>query len=317
MRHALFAASLLFLGTQHAAANPQATPPAATAKPSAPTAKTEGSKAPNATPTGGHTATKAAPPPAAHAAADAKAAKAPAAAEAAPTSSTGPSTPAAPTTSAALSTPVAPNNSAEVKAGPTAPATSPAASDKPTKNPAVLKALGPNGGFAPERPTLAPPGGAKLAALLAPTAPEALSQHTKLVKGTYQCKGTTLQNGTMQATAGSLTFAPHLGGLWLKAAYKETGKIPYAYEAFVTYDAVSQSWHRLLVDNRGGQEATTTNAVSQASLAVWTGIGRDKNGVYGVRHSETMDTKQAIVVDEVSRDAGKTWIKTTELNCKR
>jgi hypothetical protein len=151
-------------------------------------------------------------------------------------------------------------------------------------------------------------------------APSELADLADHWRGPFSCSGTSA-GAELQGTR---TQTLELDRWWIRtAAVDRVGKDVLESAEFVSYDAVAKRWQRIVIDNAGASEVTTsTGATDHDLVTVFTG----ERGGTKLRHTQrklradrdpdgTVRVKDYEVSDETSRD-GKTWTTTRELHCK-
>lgn len=210
-----------------------------------------------------------------------------------------PAKPAAPAAAPAAAKPAPAAAPAAAKAAPAAakPAAAPVA---PKADPVAAKAE-------PAKPA-APPA--------MPTAPTEVAAMAKTA-GNLRCTGLGFSPmGEMKMVA-TVKNKLDLDKWWLHTSFAETGGTKFKFEAFTTYDAASKKWTRVMVDNFGSHEVSTSDGVKDNKI-VWEGTTKSAMGTMAGRHHEDMtNPKETKMWGEYSMDKGKTYMKAYEMTCKR
>ena len=205
---------------------------------------------------------------------------------------------------AAKTDPKAPAAPAAAKqaAPPAAAAAKPAAaSAAAAKQPAAAPTAAP---VAPPQPMAMPSAPAEVAALAK-------------AAGNWRCTGVGFSPaGEMKMTA-TIKNKLDIDKWWVRTNFAETGGSKFKFEAFTTYDTASKKWTRVMVDNMGNHEVSTSEGAKDGKIT-WTGASTGSMGTMAGRHYEdSTNPKELKMWGEYSFDKGKTFQKAYEVTCKR
>ena len=200
---------------------------------------------------------------------------------------------------------------------PTAPA--PAAKTAPAVTggaPAPVKpATPPVAPKADRMPAAEPAKPAKPVAPPAPPAPPAEVAAMAKTAGNWRCTGVAMgPAGEMKMTA-TVKNKLDLDKWWVHTSLAETGGGKFKFEAYTTFDG--KKWHRVMVDNMGSQEVSTSDGVKDGKIQ-WDSTSRSSMGSMPGRHFEdSTNPKELKMWGEYSMDKGKTYLKAYDVTCKR
>jgi type IV secretory pathway VirB10-like protein len=210
------------------------------------------------------------------------------------------------------------------KADPKAPAAAPAAAAKqapaatpaakPAPAPAAAKPAAPAAAAKLPAPTAAPVAPPQPPAM--PSAPAEVAAMAKAA-GNWRCTGVGFSPaGEMKMTA-TIKNKLDVDKWWVRTNFAETGGSKFKFEAFTTYDTASKKWTRVMVDNMGNHEVSTSEGAKDGKLT-WTGASTGSMGTMPGRHYEdSTNPKELKMWGEYSFDKGKTFQKAYEVTCKR
>ena len=153
-----------------------------------------------------------------------------------------------------------------------------------------------------------------------PKAPQELADMAKQMAGSWKCTGQAMAGPTgMADTKGSITHKLDLDKWWIQSNLSATiGKESFKFTSFTSYDATAKKWHRLGVNNLGGEQSEESAGMTDGKI-VWEGSGRMMGMTPKIRDTEEMakDGKSVHVTGEMSTDGGKTWTKGHDVTCKK
>ena len=146
----------------------------------------------------------------------------------------------------------------------------------------------------------------------------------KAMGGSWKCDGTAPgMDGKDLKFVGTMTSKSDLDGFWVHDSFAGNmgeGKtaMKYKFEMFATYDTNMKKWRSVMVDNWGGQmigmgdEAKDGKSEMAAESMDAMGKGMMKD------HVDASDMKKGVHMwGEGSHDAGKTWMKSYDMVCKK
>lgn len=153
-------------------------------------------------------------------------------------------------------------------------------------------------------------------------APTELADMAKGMTGTYKCKGQAL--GHDMKTMVDMTGTMKAGKLenenwWIHDVFDATmGKDKFHFDSYVTYDASSKKWHRVMVETGGGYGVGDSAGMTGGKLD-WELAYHGMMGESMFRdHLDASDPKAGVKAwGENSMDKGKTWTKIYEQTCKK
>lgn len=154
-----------------------------------------------------------------------------------------------------------------------------------------------------------------------PKPPQELADMAKSMSGTWKCTGKALGEDmkTMQDMKGTAKPKLAMNGYWLQLSYEaKMGKMPYRFESYITVDAASHQWRRVMVDGFGGQSVGTSTGPKDNKMD-WNLESTGPMGASMFRdHEDWSDLKAGYKTwGEMSMDKGKTWVKVYEQICKK
>ncbi len=188
--------------------------------------------------------------------------------------------------------------------------TAPAAAKQPApaaaKQPAPKAA--PAAAAAPKAAPVAPPA--------MPSAPAEVAAFAKSA-GNLRCTGVGYSPAGEMKMVATIKNKLDVDKWWIRTNFAETGGSKFKFEAFTTFDATSKKWTRLMVDNMGNHEVSTSDGVKDGKIQ-WTGTSTGSMGVMPGRHYEdSTNPKEIKMWGEYSMDKGKTFMKAYDVTCKR
>jgi hypothetical protein len=174
----------------------------------------------------------------------------------------------------------------------------------------------------PKAPTQPPPA----AAMTQPKPPTEVADMAKAMGGNWKCTGKGVMDpmkptemsefkGTYKASLDN-----SLDKFWVKGEWTGTsGKIKMKGLMYMTYDAASKKWNRVMVDNMGmsGTETSTgMPAGAKEGTMVWEGESRMMGQTIKGKTTEDVKAKEVTMKMEMSPD-GKKWMTGMEMTCKK
>lgn len=151
--------------------------------------------------------------------------------------------------------------------------------------------------------------------------PQELAESAAHAVGTWKCSGQGMDKSMKMAEmTGTMTIKLELDNWWLHESFAATmgkTKEPYRYESFVSFDAPTKKWKRVLIES-GGSWASGESAGMKAGKLDWD-LSMHTMGDMAFRdHEDASDPKAGVKMwGEFSPDKGKTWIKVYEMTCKK
>jgi hypothetical protein len=141
-----------------------------------------------------------------------------------------------------------------------------------------------------------------------------LSEAARALVGTWRCSGSLYGiDGAPSPSEVGLELKLDLHGAWLKSELRVTsGKYPYGFNAYRTFDPSASQWVSVIVDNMGG------HAVSRsADGVVWTGESTGPMGKIQIRDTETLVSPGEMkMLGQYSPD-GESWSTGYDLSCRK
>jgi hypothetical protein len=171
-------------------------------------------------------------------------------------------------------------------------------------------------------PVAPPPGAAAPVRKVPPPAvpmPQAPAEIAALAKssGNWRCTGTAMGPAGEQKMVALVRNRLDVDKWWVRTSFAEVGGGKYKFEAYTTLDAKTGKWHRVMVDNMGGQEAAVSDG-PRDGVTLWESTSRSVIGEGMARHHEDLSNpKELKMWGEYSVDKGRTWTKAYEASCKR
>jgi hypothetical protein len=152
-------------------------------------------------------------------------------------------------------------------------------------------------------------------------APAEIADMAKQMAGTWRCKGQALgpDMKTMVNMTGTMRSKLEMEKWWIHDTFDSAmGKNKYHYDSYVTYDANSKKWHRVMLESGGGW-STGDSAGMQGGKIDWDLTANSMMGQAMFRdHTDASDPKAGVKTwGEVSMDKGKTWTKVYDVTCKK
>jgi hypothetical protein len=149
-----------------------------------------------------------------------------------------------------------------------------------------------------------------------PPAPAEIAAMAKAA-GNWRCTGISMNPAGEMKLVATIKNKLDMDKWWVRTSFAETGGGKFKFESFTTYDAASKKWHRVMVDNMGGQETGTSDGAKDGK-AQWDTSSRSVMGSAIARHYEDMtNPKELKMWGEYSTDKGKSWMKAYDATCKR
>lgn len=147
----------------------------------------------------------------------------------------------------------------------------------------------------------------------APASP-ALAEAAATLQGTWRCRGSVAGPEGPSPSTVSLQATLALHDTWLRTDFVVTsGKYPYQFTAYRTFDPSSQSWLSLIADNLGGHTVSRS-----ADGVTWTGTASSRMGELQIRDSESLLAPGELKLrGEYSADGGQSFHTGYELSCAR
>lgn len=110
----------------------------------------------------------------------------------------------------------------------------------------------------------------------------------------------------------NIALARELDSAWLRTTFTVTsGKYPYKFISYRTFDASAKVWTNVIVDNLRGLATSKS-----ADGATWLGESSGPMGAMKIRDTESIVSAQKMRMrGEYSRDGG--WALGYELGCER
>jgi hypothetical protein len=153
-------------------------------------------------------------------------------------------------------------------------------------------------------------------------APTEIADMAKQMTGTLKCKGQALGHDmkTMVDMAGTFKGGKlESDNWWVHETYDSAmGKEKYHFDSYVTYDAGSKKWHRVMIETGGGYSTGDSSGMTGGKLD-WDMTSNSPMGQAMFRdHIDASDAKAGVKTwGEFSIDKGKTWTKVYEQTCKK
>lgn len=162
------------------------------------------------------------------------------------------------------------------------------------------------------------------AAAAMPTPPAELAGMMKMMAGNWKCTGKGAMDpanpANMTEFKGTYKAALDLDKFWIKGDWTGTaGKIKMKGVMYVTYDAATKKWHRIMLDNMGmsGWESSAgLPAGATEGKVVWEGESRMMGQTIKGRSTEEVTAKSMKMTVEMSPD-GKKWATGMEMTCTK
>lgn len=147
-----------------------------------------------------------------------------------------------------------------------------------------------------------------------PASTPALAEAARTLAGRWRCRGSVVGPEGPSASVVVVDAELDLGGTWIQTRFSvESGRYPYEFTAYRTFDTTSGSWVSLIVDNLGG------HTVSRSTDGVaWTGSSRTPMGELPIRDTETLLASDRMhMLGQYSTDGGASWSTGYDLSCER
>ncbi|MEZ4363611.1 MAG: hypothetical protein R3B48_25770 [Kofleriaceae bacterium] len=149
-----------------------------------------------------------------------------------------------------------------------------------------------------------------------PAAPKEVAAMAR-TQGNWRCTGVAMGPMGEQKLVASVRNRLDVDKWWVHTSFAEIGGGKYKFEAFTTFDARTNKWHRVMVDNMGGQELAVSDGPKDG-ITQWDAKSRSIIGEgMGRHHEDRSDPKVLKMWGEYSVDNGRTWMKAYEASCKR
>lgn len=152
------------------------------------------------------------------------------------------------------------------------------------------------------------------AAVITTSAASALAEAARALVGTWDCRGSVFGPEGPSPSRVSLETRPALDGAWLHTEFAVTsGKYPYEFSAYRTFQASSGAWVSLIADNLGGHTVSRS-----ADGVTWTGTSSSPMGELQIKDSENvLAPGKLALLGQYSLDGGATWSTGYELACTK
>src|SRR5262245_18059462 len=156
-------------------------------------------------------------------------------------------------------------------------------------------------------------------ALEAPKPPRQIADMSKDMVGTWRCKGeTSHMDGTKETVTATNTIKVDMNKWWIVENLAVKSKMPFAMTTYTTFDAGSNKWRRVAVDNFGGSYAGTSDGMKDKKLDWNLDVMGPMGGGMFRDHVDTSDPKVGVKLwGEMSMDKGKNFVKVYEMTCKK
>jgi glucose/arabinose dehydrogenase len=204
---------------------------------------------------------------------------------------------------------------AQTPAKPAAPTPPPAPA---AKQPVAVKPVAPTAAptAAKAAPTAAKAETKPAEPMAMPAAPAEVAAMAKTA-GALRCTGSTFGPMGEVKMVATVRNKLDLDKWWIRTSFAQTGGMKFKFEAFTTYDPAAKNWTRVMVDNFGSHEVSTSDGVKDNKI-VWEGTSKSAMGAMAGRHYEDMtNPKETKMWGEYSMDKGKTYQKAYDMSCKR
>lgn len=148
----------------------------------------------------------------------------------------------------------------------------------------------------------------------AATGASPLAEAATTLTGTWSCRGAVVGPEGPSPSTARLEASLALDDSWLRTELVvSSGKYPYAFTAYRTFEAASQTWRSVIVDNLGG------HSVSRSTDGVtWTGLSSSRMGELTIRDTEKVHAPGSLtMLGQYSLDGGESWSTGYELSCSR
>jgi hypothetical protein len=143
----------------------------------------------------------------------------------------------------------------------------------------------------------------------------------KQIQGTWKCSGTGASpDGKQMAMTFTITNKQDLDKFWIVTTMtsKKTKESPmvYKFTSYTTYDAATKKWVRVMVDNMGGWEQSTSAGNTNGQI-LWEGKAGGMGMTYTTKHTEQIvGPKENKMSGQMSMD-GKSWMPMYDATCKK
>jgi len=152
-----------------------------------------------------------------------------------------------------------------------------------------------------------------------PKPPQQIADMSKDMVGTWRCKGETMHmDGTKETVTATNTIKLDLNKWWIVENLAVKSKNPFTMTTYTTFDAGSNKWRRVAVDNFGGSYAGTSDGMKDKKLDWNLDVMGPMGGGMFRDHVDTSDAKAGVKLwGEMSTDKGKNFMKVYEMTCKK
>lgn len=145
-------------------------------------------------------------------------------------------------------------------------------------------------------------------------AASALAEAAAALQGTWQCHGSVVGPEGPSQSKVEVRAALALGEAWLRTELQVvSGKYPYAFTSYRTYQPAAQAWLSVIVDNLGGHTVSRS-----ADGVTWTGTASSPMGELHIKDTETLHAPGKLtLLGQYSQDGGASYGTGYELSCER
>jgi hypothetical protein len=154
-----------------------------------------------------------------------------------------------------------------------------------------------------------------------PAPPAELAAMAKDMAGNWKCTGKGAMDPAdmtkMTDMKGTYAAKLDLDKWWIRGDFTATVTgMPGTMKGtmYTTFDAASKKWTRVMMDNMGGFESTTSSGGT--GKIVWEGDSHGMGMTMKTRTTEELTAKEMKISSEASMD-GKKWMAAFEMSCKK
>jgi len=142
--------------------------------------------------------------------------------------------------------------------------------------------------------------------------PNELLELAKSMTGVWKCKGQMHDGTALVPVTATTKVKVELDKWWISETREVKGGTALKVMTFTTYDAAAKKWRRVALDSTGGQMIGTADATATTFNLDVTGGGQFRD------HTDPFDPRTGLHMwGEVSKDKGKSWMKSYELTCRK
>jgi hypothetical protein len=134
----------------------------------------------------------------------------------------------------------------------------------------------------------------------------------RALTGTWTCRGTVHGPGGASPSEVAVEIKPELDKAWLRTDFAVlSGEYKYKFTAYRTFDAASNRWVNVILDNMGGQARS-----SSVDGETWLGESSGPMGETKIKDTEQLVSPGTMNMRGQYSSDGQTWSTGYDLSCK-